>query len=55
LNPGGLLIVHNVEQIDLPRLVRRLGPDSHIVTSDKRRRQLGYFAKPGSDADRPSS
>ncbi|MBX3069371.1 MAG: class I SAM-dependent methyltransferase [Thermomicrobiales bacterium] len=51
LNPGGLLIVHNVEQIDLPKLVRRLGPESHIVTSDKRRRQLGYFAKPTSDAN----
>ncbi|MEZ4499268.1 MAG: class I SAM-dependent methyltransferase [Thermomicrobiales bacterium] len=45
LLPGGLLIVHNVEQIDVARLVRRLGAESHIVTTDSRKRQLGYFAK----------
>ena len=46
LNPGGLLIVHNVEQINLERFVRRLQPETQIVTTDSRRRQLGYFAKP---------
>jgi len=45
LNPGGILIVHNVEQIDLPRLLARLQPETHIVSSDKRGRQLGFFVK----------
>ncbi|MCC6944840.1 MAG: class I SAM-dependent methyltransferase [Thermomicrobiales bacterium] len=47
LNPGGLLMVHNVEKIRLPELLDRLQPESHIVTADSRRRQLAYFAKPG--------
>lgn len=47
LNPGGMMIVHNVEQIDLPRLQRLLNPEAQIVTTDRRKRQLGFFVKPG--------
>ncbi len=47
LNPGGLLMVHNIEKIELPQLLERLRPESHIVTADSRKRQLGYFQKPG--------
>ncbi|MGE3797935.1 MAG: class I SAM-dependent methyltransferase, partial [Thermomicrobiales bacterium] len=46
LSPGGLLMVHNVEHIDLPRLNRQLDPEGQIVTSDRRNRQLGFFVKP---------
>lgn len=46
LNAGGLLIVHNVEQLEMPRLLKRLAPESHFVTADRRGRQLGYFEKP---------
>ncbi len=47
LAPGGLLIVHNVEQIDMPRLLEQLAPESQFVTADRRGRQVGYFVKSG--------
>lgn len=44
--PGGLLIVHDVEQFDLRRFLDELGWPVYSVTYDARGRALGCFWKP---------
>jgi 2-polyprenyl-3-methyl-5-hydroxy-6-metoxy-1,4-benzoquinol methylase len=46
LAPGGMLMMHNIENFDRRALLDVFQPEDHIVTADRRRRQLGYFMKP---------
>ena len=43
LNPGGKLLVHDVNDLDLSLLLGELGDVGHTVTTDYRSRQLGTF------------
>lgn len=43
LNPGGKLLVHDVNDLDLNVLLGELGDVGHTVTTDYRGRQLGTF------------
>ena len=43
LNPGGKLLVHDVNDLDLSLLLGELGNVGHTVTTDYRGRQLGTF------------
>lgn len=45
LRPGGLLIVHDVEKINVNALLDALGPSLISVTPDTRGREMGFFWK----------
>ncbi len=45
VKPGGLLIVHDVEQLNLQSLVQALEPDGYVISQDDLGRQMGYFCK----------
>jgi predicted O-methyltransferase YrrM len=46
VRPGGLLIVHDVNQLNLSALLDAIAPLDHFVSEDENGRKMGYFRKP---------
>jgi len=45
LTEGGILAVHDVDSLDLKKLLKAIKPIHHTITTDERGRQLGVFYK----------
>jgi hypothetical protein len=46
ITPGGLLIVHDTDQLQLGNFLDKLGKPPYRVTFDQRKRGLGFFWRP---------
>ena len=46
LNPGGLMVIHDIDALNLESFLSAIGRPEYVITQDNKGRQLGSFFKP---------